>query len=127
MIISKNSKKGYTNDGPGRCTYEGYDMNRSYPTSNYTPLYTSRNYTGKKASLAIEVTSIRNFMTNVSKKKTDKFVVVDLHGWLAETLGNPIIGAYYNTQFKTKNRNVWGARLFGYMGKRKTRSNEFSC
>lgn len=90
----------------------GYDMNRSYPTSNFKKFTSSRNYTGSKPLLAKESKQLATLMTNVRAKKNGKCVVIDLHGWLNETIGDLSIGKYYNAQFKNQNKISWGS---GYL------------
>ncbi len=60
---------GYTNNGPGRCTVsKKIDMNRCWP-GNFSPYYTSRNYTGDKSLSAPEALSLKNFISSKFGKK----------------------------------------------------------
>ena len=103
---------GTTKDGVGRTTYEGYDLNRVYDTSNFQIYTNSRNYTGDVPFLAQEATAIRDLMIQVKSNTKGKIVVIDLHGWLNQTIGDPHIGSFYNKQFNMSNKNSWGA---GYL------------
>lgn len=95
---------GYTHNGPGRTTLysaapknKGIDMNRCWSTG--FKVYTGdRNYNGTESFQAYEARSLRDFL--LSHKATNgQTVLVDLHGWLNETIGDNGIGAYYRSQF----------------------------
>lgn len=110
---------GYSNNGPGRCTVEDIrqiDMNRSWP-ANFTPYYTSRNYTG---SLSLgrktdddygagEIRGLKEFIdTNISGNS----IIVDVHGWLNKTYGDLGIGRYFSDSFGFGNAGTYGS---GYL------------
>jgi len=89
---------GYTNNGPGRCTVTTkVDMNRCWP-SNFNPSYSDRNYTGKNPLGAPEAAQLKSFLSGNMGKYTN--VVLDVHGWLNQTIGNPEVGQYFVNTFK---------------------------
>lgn len=97
---------GYTNNGPGRCTVsKKIDMNRCWP-GNFSPYYTSRNYTGDKSLSAPEALSLKNFISSKFGKKTN--IVLDIHGWLNQTYGNSQVGSYFRQQFGFSHSNSHG-------------------
>ena len=97
---------GYTNNGPGRCTVsKKIDMNRCWP-GNFSPYYTSRNYTGDKSLSAPEALSLKNFISSKFGKKTN--IVLDIHGWLNQTYGNSQVGSYFRQQFGFGHSNSHG-------------------
>ena len=100
----------------------GYDMNRCYPTSNFTVFKRKTNYTGKKPSLPCEVSYLTTFLSHIKKQKKGSFVLLDVHGWLDKTLGSHAIGKYYNTVFKNEHTQEYGPRFPDYMGERKIKS-----
>ena len=94
---------GWTNDGPGRTTLtnatgsNGVDLNRCWSTS-FTPMYNSRNYTGSQPFLAYEARYLRDFL--LSRRATNgQTILVDLHGWTTQVIGDSGICSYYNQQF----------------------------
>ncbi|MBO4293433.1 MAG: hypothetical protein J5881_03490 [Clostridia bacterium] len=107
---------GYTKDGPGRTTVysslgRGIDINRSWQTgSEYTKYTDDRNYNGKAGFQAYEAAYLRNFL--LSHKSTNgKTVLVDLHGWEDQLIGDSDIGKYYKQQYtscSTKNYGSYG-------------------
>ena len=97
---------GRSHNGPGRTTLysdapnnRGIDLNRSWQIgSSYTRYTSDRNYNGTSGFQAIEARALRDFL--VSHRATNgQTVLVDLHGWLNETLGDNGIGSYYRAQF----------------------------
>lgn len=93
---------GYTNNGPGRTTVSsdvgiGIDLNRCWSTG-FVANYTSRNYTGSSPFLAIESRYLRDFMLS-HKSTTGQNVVVDLHGWTQQLIGDYTLRNYYREQF----------------------------
>lgn len=95
---------GWTHNGPGRTTLysaapgnKGIDMNRCWSTGfrKYTG---DRNYNGTEAFQAYEARDLRDFLLN-HKATNGQTVLVDLHGWLNETIGDDEIGSYYRSQF----------------------------
>ena len=92
-----------TSDAPGA---KGIDMNRCWYISGttYTKYTNDRNYNGTAGFQAIEARALRDFLIN-HKSKTGKTVLVDLHGWYNQTLGDNQIGSYYRAQFGITNHN----------------------
>jgi len=97
---------GWTNNGPGRNTVyswapgnKGIDMNRCFPV-NYKPMSGDRNYNGTQPLQAFEAENLRNFILN---NKGTKNIVLDVHGWLNETIGDNEIGKYYRNEFGISN------------------------
>lgn len=93
---------GNTNYGPGRTTLRsdvghGIDLNRCWSTA-FVPNYTERNYTGSQPFLAQESRYLRDFMLS-HRSTTGQNVVVDLHGWTQQLIGDPVLRNYYRTQF----------------------------
>ena len=97
---------GWTNDGPGRTTvyswangHKGIDMNRCFPVG-YTSLRSERNYNGTAPLQAYEAQSLRDFILNNTGTQN---IVIDVHGWLNETVGNNEIGMIYRKNFNLSN------------------------
>ena len=94
---------GFTNNGPGRCTItgvngHGVDLNRCWD-SNFVPTYTNRNYTGATPFGAYEAIHLRDFMLS-HKSNSGQTVVIDLHGWTTQLIGDyGICLDYYGPQF----------------------------
>lgn len=85
-------KNGYTNNGPGRCTVVGkVDMNRDWPTSNYTPSTQARYYTLAPLSCN-ETRNLHNLI-----QSTNPSVLIDFHGWLNGTYGDSRLAAIFNS------------------------------
>ena len=105
---------GYTHNGPGRTTLysaapenKGIDINRGWSTGfkQYTG---DRNYNGTEAFQAYEARYLRDFLLG-HKATNGQTVLVDLHGWLNETIGDDGIGSYYRSQFgMTKHISTYG-------------------
>ncbi len=109
---------GYTNNGPGRTTLysqvgKGIDINRCWQTgSGYTRYTSTRNYNGTSGFQAYEAEALRNFML-ANKSTSGQTVVVDLHGWENQLLGNEQIANYYKWQYpscSTRNYGVYGTQ-----------------
>lgn len=90
---------GHTNNGPGRCTVTTeIDMNRCWP-ANFNPVTSKgRNYTGKTALGAPEASQLEQFLSRNMGSFTN--VVLDVHGWLNQTIGNSQVGNYFVNEFK---------------------------
>ena len=93
---------GYSHNGPGRTTlysaastHKGIDINRCWSTG-YTRSTSDRNYNGTEAFQAYEARALRDFLLS-HKSTSGQTVLVDLHGWLNETLGDDGIGSYYRS------------------------------
>lgn len=72
---------GYTNNGTGRCNYDGVDLNRDFD-ANHVANPEGRNYTPYPFS-APESRALRDLVW-----AAEPDVVVDFHGWLNYTIGN---------------------------------------
>lgn len=92
---------GHTNNGFGRCTSAGIDMNRSFPY-RWTS-YTSSRYRNGSAPLACpESKALAGFLQSIGG--TGKKVLVDTHGWTSQLLTSGGKGTLYNcfhAQFPT--------------------------
>lgn len=106
---------GYTNNGPGRCTVTtSIDMNRCWP-ANFTPYYTSRNYTGDSSLGAPEAVALRAFIQN--NMGSNEKIILDIHGWLNQTYGNVEIGQYFGDQFGFGHSSTYGSGYLETWGK----------
>ena len=93
---------GWTNNGPGRTTvysnapsHKGIDMNRGCSVG-FQRLTSDRNYTGTAAFQAPEAAQLRDFILNHQGSSN---VLIDVHGWLNETIGDSEVGSYYRSEF----------------------------
>ena len=108
---------GWTNNGPGRTTIyswangnKGIDMNRCFPVNYKSTTKSSRNYNGTQPLQAFEAESLRNFVLSNTGSKN---IVIDIHGWLNETIGDSGIGWYYRNQFGISNHiGTYGSGYF---------------
>ena len=97
---------GTTNNGPGRTTIyskagKGIDMNRCWQTGSDYQRYTSkRNYNGTTGFQAYEAASLRDFLLS-HKSKNGETILVDLHGWLDQLIGDEEICQYYEKQYSS--------------------------
>lgn len=97
---------GWTNNGPGRLSLysnapgnSGIDLNRCWHISGTSyQTYSGRNYNGTAGFQAIEAASLRDFLTS-HQSTSGRNILVDLHGWLNETIGDSGLGSYYRNQF----------------------------
>ena len=107
---------GWTNNGPGRTTLyswapgnQGIDMNRCFSVG-YTRAYSARNYNGTQPFQAYEAQDIRDFILN---NRGSQNIVIDVHGWLNETIGDNEIGRFYRNEFGiSKHIGSYGAGYF---------------
>lgn len=113
---------GWTNYGPGRTTLyswapgnKGIDINRSWQVGNkYTRHTDSRNYNGTEGFQCYEIKYLREFL--LSKRATNgQTVLVDLHGWTQQLIGDPTICGFYSKQFPENNKNTIGQYGDGYL------------
>lgn len=89
---------GYTNNGPGRCQVtKKIDLNRNFPVK-FEPNSNERNFNGTKALAVPESRALANLVSQLSKRGGD-FVLLDVHGWLNETLGDYNVSKYFDNQF----------------------------
>ena len=115
-------KYGTTNNGPGRTTLfsevpsrQGIDMNRCWQIGNSYTRYTDRrNFNGTVGFQAYEAAYLRNFLIN-HKSKTGKTVLVDLHGWTQQLIGDSGICSYYRQQFPENDGSAIGRYGTGYL------------
>lgn len=104
---------GYTNQGPGRTTLyskveKGIDINRSWQTGNEYKIYTDdRNYNGTTGFQAYEAEYLRDFLLS-HKSKNGKTVLVDLHGWEDQLIGDEEICKYYKQQYTSCRTTGYG-------------------
>ena len=107
---------GWTNNGPGRTTLyswapgnKGIDMNRCFPV-NYKSMSDNRNYNGTQPLQAFEAENLRNFILSNTGAQN---IVIDVHGWLNETIGDNGIGSYYRNNFGiSKHIGSYGSGYF---------------
>ena len=92
---------GWTNNGPGRTTLyswapgnQGIDMNRCFPVG-YNREPSKRNYNGTGPLQAYEAQALRDFILSNTGSQN---IVIDVHGWLNETIGDNDLGAYYRNE-----------------------------
>lgn len=113
---------GYTNNGPGRTTLysqapgnKGIDLNRCWQVgSSYTRFTDNRNYNGTQGFQAYESSSLRDFL--LQKRATQgQTLLVDLHGWTTQVIGDPEICQYYSNQFPENDRSSVGRYGTGYL------------
>ena len=104
---------GYTNQGPGRTTLysevgQGIDINRSWQTgSSYVRYTDSRNYNGTQGFQAYEAKYLRDFLLQ-HKSQNGQTVLVDLHGWEDQLIGDEEICKYYKTQYPSCRTTGYG-------------------
>ena len=111
-------RMGYTNKGPGRLTLysqvgRGIDINRSWQTGNSYVRYTdNRNYNGTAGFQAYEAAALRDFLLS-HKSTSGQTVLVDLHGWENQLIGNAQIANYYKGYYpscSTRNYESYGTQ-----------------
>ena len=95
---------GWSHDGPGRTSLysaasgnKGIDINRCWSTS-FVPMYNDRNYTGSTPFNSYESRYLRDFLLS-KKSTTGQTVLVDLHGWTTQVIGDGEICGYYKQKF----------------------------
>lgn len=104
---------GTSNSGPGRRTLyskigQGIDINRCWQTESSYKRYTdSRNYNGTAPYQAYEADYLRKFL--LSRKSTiGQNVLVDLHGWENQLIGNEQICNYYKQEYSSCSTSSYG-------------------
>lgn len=113
---------GYTNNGPGRTTLfsqapnnQGIDLNRCWQTESTYKIYTdARNYNGNKGFQAFESQYLRDFLLS-HKSINGQTVLVDLHGWTQQLIGNAEVCKYYANQFPENDTSAVGRYGTGYL------------
>ena len=84
-------------------------MNRCFPVG-YKSSKNSRNYNGEQPLQAYEAEALRNCILYF---KGNENIVIDVHGWLNETMGDNEIGKYYRNEFNIqKHIGVYGNGYF---------------
>lgn len=128
-------QEGSTNNGPGRTTLysqapqnKGIDLNRCWQIgSTYEKFTSDRNYNGDIGFQAYEAQALRDFMLK-NKSKDGQTILVDLHGWTQQLIGDENICSYYEQQFPENNKRSverygsgymisWGRTYLGSQGK----------
>ncbi len=93
---------GWTNNGPGRATVStGRDVNRSFPYTNnndFYPYTNTRNFNGSTALGSAEALALSQTLLQW-QSEAQTMVLLDVHGWLNESLGDTAIGQYFQAQF----------------------------
>ena len=115
-------QEGSTNNGPGRTTLysqapqnKGLDLNRCWQIgSTYEKFTSDRNYNGDIGFQAYEAQALRDFMLK-NKSKDGQTILVDLHGWTQQLIGDENICSYYEQQFPENNKRSVGRYGSGYM------------
>lgn len=95
---------GHSNNGFGRCTSAGIDMNRSFPY-RWTPYTSSRYHNGDAPLACPESKALAGFLQSIGGK--GKKVLVDTHGWTSQLLTSGGKGTLYNcfhAQFPTNSQ-----------------------
>lgn len=113
---------GTTNNGPGRTTLfsqapgnRGIDLNRCWQVgSSYTRYTDNRNYNGTAGFQAYEAQYLRDFLLKY-KSKNGQTVLVDLHGWTQQVIGDASVCAFYSKQFPENDRSAVGRYGTGYL------------
>lgn len=115
-------QEGSTNNGHGRTTLysqapqnKGIDLNRCWQIgSTYEKFTSDRNYNGDIGFQAYEAQALRDFMLK-NKSKDGQTILVDLHGWTQQLIGDENICSYYEQQFPENNKRSVGRYGSGYM------------
>lgn len=115
---------GYSHNGPGRTTLfskaegnKGIDINRCWEISGvpYQRFTESRNYNGTSGFQAYEAVALRDFLL-ANQSKTGQTILVDLHGWTNQLIGDEeICMNYYYPRFKNSDRSAVGRYGTGYL------------
>lgn len=113
---------GTTNDGPGRTTLfsqapnnKGIDLNRCWQVGSSYKRYTdSRNYNGTTGFQAYEAQYLRDFLLS-HKSVGGQTILVDLHGWTQQLIGDAGICSYYQKQFPENSTKTIGQYGDGYL------------
>lgn len=113
---------GNTKNGPGRTTVysqapqnKGIDLNRCWQIGDaYTRFTDSRNYNGTTGFQAYEAQYLRDFLLN-HKSWDGQNVLIDLHGWTQQLIGDQEICSYYDKQFGENDKSAIGRYGTGYL------------
>lgn len=104
---------GYTKNGPGRTTLysktgKGIDLNRVWQTdSTYKTYSSARNYNGTTGFQAYEAEYLKNFLLS-HKSSKGQTILVDLHGWENQLIGDVSVCKYYKEQYTTCSTKGYG-------------------
>lgn len=97
---------GWTSHGKGRTTlysaapnHQGIDINRNFYTEEYEYCTNSRNYNGTEPFQAYEAIYLRDFLLS-KKSQNGQTILIDLHGWLNQTIGDDGLGEFYRNEFE---------------------------
>ncbi len=98
---------GNSNNSFGRCLYNRLDPNRNWG-GNFVANNTSPRYkTGSAPFQAVELSNLRKCLKN--NRGTGKNVLIDVHGWYNQTVGNSNLGQYYwNSMGIPSSRHSYG-------------------
>lgn len=94
---------GEDHQGVGRTVpYSGVDMNRAWPTNSWTPSSTTtkgkKGYTGSNpVENCLELKQVKSLLEANAPNSRYRSILIDIHGWDCETIGDEKIGNYYNT------------------------------
>lgn len=111
---------GYSNNGPGRTTFtstigRSIDLNRCWQTGSSFSVYNNdRYYSGTAPCQAYEAMYLRDFLLN-HKSVSGQTVLVDLHGWLQQMIGDDTVCSYYSSQFPENKTTTVGRYGDGYL------------
>ena len=106
-------KLGTSNMGPGRRTLysktdQGIDINRCWQTgSEYQRFTDSRRYNGTEGFQTYEAEYLRDFMLTHKATKGQN-VVIDLHGWEDQLIGDESVCKYYKEQYPSCRTSGYG-------------------
>ena len=89
--------KGHTNDGYGRCLKNGLDPNRNWDTVDPAFIPNKTKIREKTDSIPFQAPELRALRDHLitSNKDTDKAILIDLHGWYNQIVGNYELGAIF--------------------------------
>ena len=108
---------GWTNNGPGRAQVsDGIDMNRDFSGPGFSKDSNPRNKTQDKPLTVPETKSLASLVSKLATK-SNKFIVVDTHGWLDFTKGTEAVAKYFDKAYNLKNQIIhtyYSGYLVGY-------------
>lgn len=96
--------EGHSNNSFGRCLFSGLDPNRNWPGNFEVNINNSRYKTGGKylgnetnGSDVLELINLKNVITqNIGSQKN---ILIDVHGWYNQTIGDVELGSFYCNEF----------------------------
>ena len=93
----------------GRCLYDGYDPNRNW-AGNFIANDTRPRYkTGSRPFISKELQNLRDELRKLNENSS-KSVLLDIHGWLNQTVGNMNLGQYFWDSYDNTN-NIGNTRI----------------